>query len=493
MNQDSTVVVIGSGPSGAMAAHQLVREGARVIMLESGSSEPTGLLVRTAGRTIFRRTPQVRNERHYVASGHPSTTWYRELNLGGLSNQWTGAVPRFAPEDFSDGERLDVRYRWPLDYEDLAPFYVQAEHLLDVTSSGQDLPQLPAAQAGRRRTLPPDWMRVADIAALHGHSLTVLPLADGPDYLLARRATAFNSYSSIIRRLQASPRFTLRTGWTALRLEWSGARRRVESVICHDGQSGEQHRVSASAVVVACGPLGSTKLLFDSACQDFPEGLGNSEGLLGRYLHDHPKEWWSVELDKPITRLGRAAYLTRSSFDAAQPLTSTSWTIGLATDKEKVRSLLPGRTRALGVQVFGSMIPRAEFYVRPHATETDEFGFPQLEIHLDFDPDVIKNVHSARSVFTDLMGESGHACRLNPVVPQCVPGAAVHFGGTARMHRSRRFGVTDPWSRLFDASNVVVADASTFTTSSEKNPTLTAMALAARAADRLAYDLRRGP
>jgi choline dehydrogenase-like flavoprotein len=492
LNQDDSVVVIGSGPSGAMAAHRLVRDGATVIMLEAGSSEPRGWLVRVAGRTIFRRTPPVRNEHEYVASGHPSTTWYRELNLGGLSNQWTGAVPRFAPEDFSDGERLDGRYRWPLDYEDLAPFYTEAERFLNMTSSCHDLPQLPSARAGRRRKLPADWMEVAEVASRHGQSLTVLPFAEGPDYLLARRATAFNSYSSIINTMRASPRFTLRKGCVALRLEWSSARQRVESVICHDRESGGQVRIPASAVVVACGPLGSTKLLFDSACPDFPDGLGNREGILGRYLHDHPKEWWSVELDRPISRLGRAAYLTRRAFEDGPPLMSTSWTIGLASRREKVRSFLPGRGRTLGVQVFGSMIPCPDFYVRPHATETDEFGLPQLELHLDFDPDVIKNVQAARSVFADLMEESGYPCRLNPVVPQCVPGASVHFGGTVRMHHSRRFGVTDPWSRLFDAPNVAVADASTFTTSSEKNPTLTAMALAARSAHRLVCDLRRG-
>jgi choline dehydrogenase-like flavoprotein len=170
---------------------------------------------------------------------------------------------------------------------------------------------------------------------------------------------------------------------------------------------------------------------------------------------------------------------------------STSWTLGMSSRKEQVRSLLPGKTLSIGVQVFGSMIPSERFYVRPSVTQTDEFGLPQLEIHLDFEPDVIQNVHSARSSFMELMAEAGYACTLNPVVPQCTPGAAVHYGGTARMHRNRKYGVTDPWSRLHDVPNVVVADSSVFTTSSEKNPTLTAMALAARAARRLAYDLRR--
>jgi choline dehydrogenase-like flavoprotein len=477
-----------------MAARQLIDQGIPVTMLESGTDKPDGLLVRAGGRTLYRKTPRLDDEGDCVMSGNPSTVWHRSLRPGGLSNQWTGAVPRFAPLDFSDGERLDLRYRWPLDYRDLEPFYQQAEKVLQITAAGKDSPQLPVGYVRHSRLLPKDWQEVADVAAGRGQGLTTMPLAEGPNYLLARRATAFNSYSRIVQKLMSRPLFRLRSGCTALRLEWSGSTSRVTSVIYHDEATGSQQRLPAAAVVVACGALGSAKLLFDSACSDFPDGLGNDAGLLGRYLHDHPKEWWSIKLDRPITRLARAAYLTRRPFDQAPPLMSTSWTLGLGSgsEKEKVRSLFPGKTTSIGVQVFGSMIPSERFYVRPHPTLTDRFGLPQLEIHLDFDSNVIQNVHSARASFMELMAEAGYDSTLDPVVPQCTPGLAVHYGGTVRMHRSREFGVTDPWNRLFDVPNVAVVDAGTFTTSSEKNPTLTAMALAARAAQRLAGDLRRG-
>jgi choline dehydrogenase-like flavoprotein len=491
MSIDETVVVIGSGPCGAMAAHQLVHDGFPVTMLESGSEDPGGFLVRLAGRTVFRKGRDHSEESTYSASGHPDARWYRTLQPGGLSNQWTGAVPRFAPQDFNDGARLDERFRWPFEYQDLEPFYRRAEWLLRVASTGNDVPQLPAGVAEHQRRLPRVWADIASVAAKRGQGLTVLPLADGPDYLVARRSTAFNSYSNIVKPLRSWSRFRLIRGCTALRLEWSGRHRRVASVIYLDRSTNREARMRASAVVVACGAIGSAKLLFDSACSDFPEGLGNSNGLLGRYLHDHPKEWWRIDLDRPIARLGRAAYLTRRPFSGAEPLMSTSWTIGLAYEDEKVRSLLPGQTRALGVQVFGSMIPSERYWVRPHPTLRDRFGQPAMDIHLQFEPNVLDNVRAARSHFMDLLSDAGYGSNLQPVVPQCVPGTAVHFGGTARMHRDRRYGVTDPWSRLFDVPNVVMADASTFTTSSEKNPTLTAMALAARASYRLARDLSR--
>ncbi len=490
--ETDTVVVIGSGPAGAMAAHELVRRGVPVTMLEAGSEDPQGLLVRAGGRNLFRRTPTLNHDNHYVASGHPDTSWYRTLQPGGLSNQWTGAVPRFAPADFSDGERIHERYRWPLTYEHLEPYYERAERLLGITAAGCDVPQLPAGWVDHRRHLPADWESVARVATRRGQGLTLLPLADGPNFLLARRATAFNSYSNIVSKLTSSPRFRLKTGCAVLRLEWSGARKRVEAVTYHDRATDRQEQIRPGAVVVACGALGSTKLLFDSACPDFPEGLGNRDGVLGQYLHDHPKEWWSVTLDRAITRLGRAAYLTRRPFDDTPPLMSTSWTIGLGSEREKVLSLFPGKAGSIGVQVFGSMIPSERFFVRPDRSRVDEFGLPQLDIHLNFDADVLDNIGAARSWFIDLMGEAGYPCRLDPVVPQCTPGASVHFGGTARMHERRDFGVVDRWNRLFDVANVAVVDASCFTTSSEKNPTLTAMALAARAADRLADDLKHG-
>src|SRR5947207_971151 len=89
---------------------------------EAGTDRPRGLLVRVAGRNVFRQTPEPASEPEvFVRTGHPDTMWISNLALGGLSNQWTGAVPRFSPSDFTEGERIDVRYRWPIGYDDLAP------------------------------------------------------------------------------------------------------------------------------------------------------------------------------------------------------------------------------------------------------------------------------------------------------------------------------------------------------------------------------------
>jgi choline dehydrogenase-like flavoprotein len=96
----------------------------------------------------------------------------------------------------------------------------------------------------------------------------------------------------------------------------------------------------------------------------------------------------------------------------------------------------------------------------------------------------------ARGHLMQLMDDAGQKGTIREVVPTLVPGTAKHYGGAARMHESTKFGVTDGFNRLHDIPNVLVVDASSFTTGAEKNPTVTVMALAARAADRLARDLR---
>jgi choline dehydrogenase-like flavoprotein len=473
-----------------MAAHTLVRNGIPVTLLESGVGFQGGLLVRMMGHNLYRRVPPMEHGTRHVSTADPQTDWYFNLAPGGLSNQWTGAVPRFAAEDFTEGARLDERYRWPVTYEALVPYYQRAERLLDITADSRDVPSLPAGYAAFRQRLPADWQRVANVAAAHGQGLTVTPLADGPPWLITRQGTAFNSFTRIVRPLLRSPHFQLLVGAHALRLEWSGAKQAVESVLYHSRIDGGLHRLAARAVVVACGPLHSTKLLFDSACADFPQGLGNTEGILGSYLHDHPREWWGFDVETPISLVAPSGYLTRVPYATSPPLLATSWTLGVATTRDKILSRFGRKGRAVGVQVFGTMIPSERHYARPAGSRKDEFGLPLLDLCIRYDDDVLANIVQARERLLCLMEEAGYRVTRRPVVPQLFPGTSVHYGGTVRMHSTRRYGVLDGWNRLYDVLNVVVCDASCFTTGVEKNPTLTAMAIAARAADRLADDLR---
>jgi len=282
MSDDRRVVVIGSGPAGAMAAYELVRQGIPVTMLETGEDIQHGTLVRLAGRNLFRRLPPMTKAEGFVVTGDPETNLEYNYALGGLSNQWTGAVPRFCAEDFTAGEQIHEKYRWPVTYSDIAAYYEIAERTMEITADPGDVPNLPAGYCDYRQQVPKDWQSVRQAALKRGQGFTTMPLADGPPYLLLSRGTSFNSYSKLIAGLVGKPGFKLITRAHALKLEWDGQKKKVVAAVYCDRQTMAHHRVSASAFVVACGPLSSPKLLFNSGCNDQPDGMGNSAGVLGK-------------------------------------------------------------------------------------------------------------------------------------------------------------------------------------------------------------------
>jgi choline dehydrogenase-like flavoprotein len=492
MDEDRRVIVIGSGPSGAMAALTLLQAGIPVTMLESGRQPPRGLLIRAAGRNVLRKRPGFASPKRHVSSADPEALWYHDLAPGGLSNHWTGAVPRFAPEDFCEGERLHERYRWPLSYDELVPYYEQVERLLVVVGNPRDVPNLPACRVAFSRLLPLGWQHVVRSAAHFGHGLTSLPSADGKPWLVRRSGVAFDSYSAIVRGLQHFAHFRLVLGAHVLRLEWDGNKKMVRSVMYVDRSSGVQQRLRCAAVVVAAGTLSSTKLLLDSTSSDFPLGLGNTDGLLGRYLHDHAHDFCRLELGSPLPRPGHAAYLTRAPYRESAPLLAAACTIGDGSiDRlNRLLSLAPAPAGDIRVISFGTMVPSAGNYIAPHPTRRDGFGLPLLDLHICYGDDVHRTVLKSRERLMAILESAGHHATIRDALTTLTPGSSVHYGGTARMHASPQYGVLDAWNRLHAVSNTVVVDASSFTTGVEKNPTLTVMALAARAAARLAADLK---
>lgn len=492
MIDDRRVVVIGSGLSGSIAALALLQQGIPVTMLESGESFPGGLLIRMMGRNVYRRRPLLEVEKGQISSDNPDAVSYRAMVPGGLSNYWTGAVPRFAPEDFYEGERLHERFRWPVSYADLVPYYARVERLMGVSGSPQDVLNLPACNVGQPRRLPKQWQHVAVHAASYGHGLAPLPMADLKSWLLTQSGAAFNSFTQLVPVLRRFTNFELRLGAHALRLEWCGKKKKVESLVFFDRSSCSEQQINCAAVVLAGGPLGSTKLLLDSACTDFPNGLGDTEGILGRYLHDHPKDWWVIELDRPLPRLGHAAYLTRAPYDQSPPLMGVQSVIGNSGGSvwAKACTFTPYPSTTFGVATFATMIPTRDNFVGQHTYLKDAFGLPALDLHIRYGDEVPKALATAQDRLLTILELAGYRGTVRTAPTVLKPGASVHYAGSIRAHDSPRYGMVNKWNQLHAINNVVVADASCFTTAVEKNPVLTSMALGMRAAEHLADDLK---
>jgi choline dehydrogenase-like flavoprotein len=444
-----------------------------------------------AGKTVFRYvSSRTMRRAGHVATLDRTALWYHSLSHGGLSNFWTGAVPRFAPEDFSDGSRLDERYRWPLSYEELEPYYAVAESVLSITAGRRSLRTLPANSARYEASLPPDWAAAAAVLDPADSAFVPLPMAKGSPWMAAARGTEFNSFTALVRPLRHNGSFHLIPGAHVTSLSWRSTTSRVDAVQYLDRCSRAPRTLRVDAVVVAAGALNSTRILMASRSRDFPRGIGGNEGVLGRYLHDHTREWWRFTTDRPLTLPFHPVYLPRADYDTSRPLMAASCTIGLASARDRVRTLVNGAGRAFGVTIFGTMVPNAEHTLTLSKHARDEIDQPMLELAIEYDELAMRTVADARSRLADVFQTIGNPIHVRSRPPTLhPPGSSVHYAGTARMHDKRVFGVLDGWNRVHDAPNVVVCDASCFTTSPEKNPTLTAMALAARASDRLADDL----
>lgn len=480
LNGDEPVVVVGTGPSGAAAAARVLGHGRRVLVLDSGLGVPRGLVVKLAGNTIFRwqDRSQMRSDRLGPKSD-ADVVWFSVFGLGGLSNFWTGAVPRFAPADFDEGGRLDERFVWPVRYDDLEPYYRIAEGYLDITA-GAPILGVPPNDARYEFRAPSDWEPILDNT---DGRFGVIPLAKGAPTMLARRGVEFDSYHCIVEDLVGRRGFELRTGAHVERLCWSPHVGRVTAVEYLDRTTGSRRKVAASAVIVAAGTIDTTMILRRSVSDDFPAGLGNTHGVLGTHLHDHPREWWRAELGNSMRALSHPLYLARCDHDESVPLMATSHTVGLASPLDRLRTWVRAKSSELGVQVFGTMVPDPE-----HRVVLDPDGDALSErpdIHLHYDQQTVDNLQAARERLVEVLTAAGLPVRVPGPFHELKPGSSVHLSGSARMHADPRLGVVDAHSRIHDVPNAYVGDMSVFTTGPEKNPTLTSMALAIRAADHL--------
>jgi choline dehydrogenase-like flavoprotein len=464
-----------------------------VLILEAGSEQAArGLTVRFRGFTLLKRRRVLHPRPGVAATADPKAELYEDLAPGGLTNHWSCAVPRFSPEDFADATRAGEEYAWPIGYDDIAPWYGRVEELLHIAGGSRDYVQLPAGNALRARELGPDWDRIAAEATSRGRSLAPMPYAYGAETTVTWSGTVFNSFVRLIKPELRSGRLTTRFDARVVGLEWSPQRRRVEAVRVRDARTGAESRMPCRAVVVAAGAICTPEILLASKSADFPDGLGNTHGVLGRYLNDHPLGKLLVDLSAPVS-FHPPSYVTRPTLDRAPPLYAAACMQWTGTDA-LVKSLLarhPGRLAYAGFNVFGTMAPNREDQISLDSDRQPNGGGPALQLHIRHPPEARVALEKARDDLVDTLSAAGLQPRVRLWHVEPV-GNSRHYAGSCRMHASPRFGMLGAWGRLHGVPNVAVADSSAFTTNPEKNPVLTSMTLAARAGHRLAEELRGG-
>src|SRR5260221_3053469 len=409
VDDDHRVVVVGSGPAGATAAKFLCEAGIEVTLIEAGRARSErGLTARIAGMTVARVRGQLKRQTEGVTTTAAEVELYEELAPGGLTNHWSCAVPRFSRTDFLDAERAGVATTWPIGYEDLAPWYDRGEPLLHISGPDRDVEQLPAGKVRKAWRLDSTWARVADEAGRQGRSVTPLPYAYGFDTAITLSGTVFTSLVRLVKPALRWGRVKIVYGARVRRLEWSSQSRRVEAVVYRDAETGAERRVPCRAVVLAAGAVNTAGLLLASTSDEFPAGLGNTHGVLGHYLHDHPLGKLMIDLSSAVA-MYPPAYITRRSLERARPLYAAAcvqWT-GAGMLGRSVLQGRPGRLRWVGFNVFGTMAPTSQSYVALDPTNRCADGSPALTLHIRHPPEAEQTVNAARDELMELLARAG--------------------------------------------------------------------------------------
>jgi choline dehydrogenase-like flavoprotein len=590
-NQKSSydVIVVGSGAAGGQSAYTLCMDGAKVLMLEAGrkySPETETPMFQTPDLAPLgaESTPdkpfgfydatvgggwEVPGEPYVSASAEDAGRfdWWRARMLGGRTNHWGRISLRDGPYDFKPFTRDGLGQDWPISYEDLAPYYDKVELLIGVYGSNEGLENTPNSAPGC--LLPPPKPLVSDllvaqrakrlgIPVIPGHRAVLTQPLDyrrSPARLHPGNATAQKiiaedmrnraaclwatpcgrgcsiraNYQSTTVHLPpalASGNLDIRTD--AMVHEVTVARDgRANGVSFVDRTSGKQQHVRARVVILAASACESVRILLNSKSAQFPQGLANSSGKVGRYLMDTVGS--SVSGQIPL--LESLPPLNEDAADGQQMY--VPWWLYQDQHAGKLKfargyhiefgggKRMPGYGTAAGLEWLtggsygakfkqdvrryygsfvwfsgrGEMIPNDQSFCEIDPKVKDRWGIPVLRFHWQWSEHELRQAVHMQTTFTDIIHAMGGRTQ-GPVqtdgAKAIAPGGSIiHEVGGAIMGSDPKSSVTNPWCQTWDVDNLFLTDGAVFASNADKNPTLTIMALAWRAADHVLERMRR--
>ena len=457
--------------------------------------------------------------------------WFRSYHVGGRSLVWGRQSYRFNELEFEANDREGIAVDWPIRYDDLAPWYDYVEAHAGISGSIEGLAQLPdgkfqppmplncgeALIAGRlrsrfdghRRIIPG---RVANLTqALPGRAPCQYRAAC---WLGCPYGAYFSTQSSTLPAAMATGRLTLMPYSIVTEIAYDQDRQRATGVRVTDAVTEKTTEFEASIVFLCASTLNSTWLLMRSATDVWPDGLGSSSGELGHNLMDHHFRIGAqgtirdASLDDKTTfgRRPTGFYIPRfrnlfgdqrdylRGFGYQGGASRQGWQravreLGVGADF-KDRMAEPGDW-TIGATGFGEMLPVHANQIGIDHSRQDKWGLPVLKV----DCALGENERLMRIDMANDMAEMLEASGASDVAiyeREYYPGMGIHEMGTARMGRDPKSSVLNRWNQVWDAPNVFVTDGACMTSASCVNPSLTYMALTARAADHAVNELKRG-
>jgi choline dehydrogenase-like flavoprotein len=533
------VVVVGTGAGGGILIHELVQKGFSVLALEQGDSLQDGYFTNTTAPehedkfgindrmkwpldplTAFIDNNQSASqlyagEDNQSTSQRTSSTFQNRqiFRLNGKLNLWNGVSLRQSVRDFRGKAFGDSDGNWPIGYPDLEPHYGEVERLigvcgsregLDVIPDGDFLPPMPfrrsdhlasrAAGTFKKERVKAIPMRKAvETRPNRGNACT----GCGVCFYGCRSGSIYKFSSHVLPRLRGHPRFELRCRTKVARLNRNRNTHRIESVECIDTLTGHRFEIRASVFVLAAGAMETPRILFNSKDEDFPTGLANRSGVLGRYLQDNVTvsvtgTLWKLWGQKSTRFQGFGDHLLIPRFQFANEAFRGGYQIQFVQAQLRRPSYVAGMgflpawvKRPMATFLFNSFAA-LHMEGKPDACrdnrltpskERDVDGLPKVDVSYRFtENDLRMQEHMSRFGRAFLRRCSGVFLESRAFGP----GHSIHYAGTCRMATQATEGVVDQNLRAFDHTNLYICDASVFPELSEKNCSLTIMALAHR-------------
>ncbi len=530
-------IVIGSGISGGWAAKELTEKGLRVLMLDRGHMVEHGEDYTYDGKPAYEVParnimPDPLKQSDYFIAQHgyvrPSNqAFYNNGAIGGKSLIWGRWSFRWSPADFEANKREGIGGDWPIRYEDLAPWYSYVEKYIGVSGSRENLPYLPDSefQPPMPMNIAEKWMKQRLETQFPGRKMINARLSnitqDKPEQNRTKcqlrnqcgNGCSFGAYFSTqavtLPAARATGRLTLRSDAVVTSLDYDPATKKVTGVRFVDTKTGQAETVTARLVFLCASALASTQILMNSR----PAGSGkshfDSSGTLGRYVMDHIFRV-GVKGDIPgmeeFIEYGRrpgGIYVPRfrNIGDGEDVGFKRGYGYQGSAYREPSRPVGFGASMKQGMRkyggwkfemgAFGECLPYEDNHVALNPDKTDRFGMPLMQFHVTFRDNEMRMMADAREQGEKMLRAAG-LTNVTSSVREHVPGDAIHEMGGARMGADPRASVLNQWSQAHDAGNLFVTDGAQMASISCVNPSLTFMALTARAVDHAVKEMKAG-
>ncbi|MFM7222446.1 MAG: GMC oxidoreductase [Bacteroidota bacterium] len=553
------VIVIGSGLSGGWAAKEFTEKGLKTLVLERGREvkhlrdyPTTNKMpwefphrnevtqeIRDANPVISKCYAFKEDAMHFFVKDaeHPYVQekpfdWIRGYQTGGKSLMWARQTQRWSEYDFEGPARDGFAVDWPIRYNDLAPWYSYVEKFAGISGNRDNLSILPDGEF-----LPPLELSCVEnyfsdvvkknysdrhvIYARCAH-LTVpqkIHLEQGRAQCqkrnLCQRGCPFGGYFSsnsvTIPWAEKTGNLTMVHDAVVHSIIYDEEKGKAIGVQVIDANTMQSTEYFARVIFVNAAALNTNLILLNSISNRFPAGLGNDNGLLGKYVAFHNyRSRVSAKYDgfADKTTDGRShtsAYIPRfrnvlkqetdflrgyaAGFSGGRGLKRD--TDGFGTELKSELEKKEWGPWYVGSHMMGETIPKESNYVSLDADKKDDWGIPLLKISVDYDSNDDKMVKDYQEQISEMFDKAGFY-DIQTSDSKQPPGLDIHEMGGVRMGHDPTTSLLNKWNQLHTCSNVFVTDGACMTSTSTQNPSLTYMALTARAADHAMREMSKG-